>query len=80
MTADTVYEKMNLIFRDVFEDDSLVVGAETSAIDIPDWDSLTHVNLVVAVEKEFKIRFTTKEIRSLQNLGEWVTTICSKLG
>ncbi len=80
MTADTVYEKMNLIFRDVFEDDSLVVGAETSAIDIPDWDSLTHVNLVVAVEKEFKIRFTTKEIRSLQNLGEWVTTIRSKLG
>ena len=80
MTADTVYEKMNLIFRDVFEDDSLVVGAETSAIDIPDWASLTHVNLVVAVEKEFKIRFTTKEIRSLQNLGEWVTTIRSKLG
>lgn len=67
------------VMRDVFDEDDIVIGPETTAKDVVGWDSLNHVNLVVAVEKRFKIKFTTKEITGLPNVGEFVKAIERKL-
>ena len=52
-----IYEKLNEVFRDVFDDDSILVTSETTSKDIEDWDSLEHINLVIAVERKFNIKF-----------------------
>ena len=61
MTREAIYEKLNEVFQDVFDDDSITVNAETTADDIEDWDSLEHINLVSAVEKEFGISALNKD-------------------
>ena len=66
------------VFREVFEDPSIVIRPETSASDIPTWDSLMHIQLVVAVEKNFGIRFAAGEIEKLQNVGEMIALIAQK--
>lgn len=71
-------QKLTSIFRDVFDDDSIVLRDDMTAADIANWDSITHVNLIVAVEKEFKVRFTTAEVTSLANVGELVAHIQRK--
>jgi acyl carrier protein len=63
-------EILNDIFRQVFDDDSIVITRETTANDIEEWDSLTHMNLVVAVEAKFKIRFALGELQTLKNVGD----------
>ena len=63
------------IFRDVFDDEELIISNETTADDIEDWDSLAQMNLVVAIEKKFKIRFKVEEIASLHNVGEMLELI-----
>ena len=63
------------IFRDVFEDDEVVITPETSAADIDEWDSLMHVTLIVTVEKEFNVRFTSSQISRLENVGDLVALI-----
>jgi acyl carrier protein len=63
-------EILNDIFRQVFDDDSIVIKRETTANDIEEWDSLTHMNLVVAVEAKFKIRFALGELQTLKNVGD----------
>lgn len=63
------------IFRDVFDDDELVICEDTTAEDIEDWDSLAQMNLVVAIEKYFKIRFKVEEIANLHNVGEMLELI-----
>lgn len=63
------------IFRDVFDDEELIISNETTADDIEDWDSLAQMNLVVAIEKHFKIRFKVEEIASLHNVGEMLALI-----
>ena len=73
-------EELNGIFRQVFGDDTLTVTRNTTARDIEDWDSLTHMNLVVAVEKRFKVKFALGELQSLQNVGEMFDLINAKLG
>ena len=78
MTREYVYEKMNEIFRNVFDDDSIVLDDETSADDIEDWDSLEQINLVVSIENEFEMMFDMNEIANLQNVGEMVDLILSK--
>jgi|SanBayMetagenome_1026888.scaffolds.fasta_scaffold01430_5 acyl carrier protein len=70
-----IYEALNGIFREVMDNDSISVAPETTAADIPQWDSLTHVMLVVAVEKHFKVRFAATEVQKLQNVGELVGLI-----
>jgi acyl carrier protein len=72
-------EKLNPIFRQVFEDDEIVVKRETTADDIDAWDSLSHINLVLAIEMEFKIRFALGELQSLKNVGHLVDLIEKKL-
>lgn len=70
-----IYETLNRIFREVMDNDAISLAPETTAADIPQWDSLTHVMLVVAVEKHFKVRFAAMEVQQLQNVGELVTLI-----
>lgn len=74
-----VRERLQDVFRDVFDDDSIEISASTTAKDVEGWDSLNHVNLVVAVEKKFKISFTTKEVNKLANVGEFIDLIERKL-
>lgn len=75
-----VRAKLQDVFRDVFDDDGIEISASTTAKDVDGWDSLNHVNLVVAVEKKFGIKFTTKEVNKLANVGEFMDLIERKLG
>lgn len=74
-----VHAELTKIFRDVFDNEDLEISDSTTAADIEDWDSINHVNLVVAVEKGFKIRFSTKEVKSMENVGEFIESILQKL-
>ena len=78
MTREYVYEKMNEIFRNVFDDESIVLNDETNANDIEDWDSLEQINLIVAIENEFEMMFDMTEVADLANVGEMVDLILSK--
>jgi acyl carrier protein len=71
----TTLEQLNQIFRRVFDDPSLEIHAETTASDVPGWDSLSHVNLILTVEQTFGIKFTNKELLSLQNVGDLVSCV-----
>ena len=75
MTRETIYEKLNEVFQDVFDDESIIVNAETTADDIEDWDSLEHINLVSAVEKTFGVKFTMAQVVGMKNVGEMVDII-----
>ena len=79
MTREEIFERMNEVFRDVFEDDDITVTDETTADDIDDWDSLEHINLINAMETEFGVKFSMGEIVSLKNVGEMADLIISKL-
>ena len=78
MTREYVYEKMNEIFRNVFDDEDITLTDETNAEDIEDWDSLEQINLIVAIENEFEMMFDMNEIANLANVGEMVDLILSK--
>lgn len=71
-------DQIQEIFRDQLDDDSLILTDETTANDVEDWDSLTHIMLVVAIEKHFKIKFTSNEILSWKNVGEMIECISKK--
>ena len=79
MTREEVFERLNEIFRDVFDDESITVEEETTADDIDDWDSLEHINLVNAIEDEFDIKFDMGQIVTMKNVGEMVDIILEKL-
>jgi acyl carrier protein len=75
MEAETIWSKLTDIFRDIFEDNQLTISPETTAKDVDGWDSLAHVQLLVAIEKAFGIRFNTGEVANLVNVGEMVELI-----
>lgn len=75
MNRQEVTEKLNEVFADVFDDDSITVNDETTANDIEDWDSLTHISLLGAVEDEFGIRFNMKAVQELKNVGDMIDMI-----
>ena len=75
MEFNEVMGLLNPIFRDVFDDDELVIEGNTTAKDIDGWDSLTHIRLVISIEKAFDLRFTAAEISALENVGEMVELI-----
>ena len=79
MTHEEIMEKVQMIFRDVFDDDELIITDSTNSADIEDWDSLEHIALVVSMEKEFDLKFDLKEVNKLANVGEMVDLIASKL-
>jgi len=66
------------VFQEVFDDDDLVVTRDTSARDVDEWDSLMHINLVLNVEKEFSVRFSSSEVAMLQNVGQLIDLIDAK--
>jgi acyl carrier protein len=71
--------QLTSIFHDLFDDDSIVLTPETTAADIEDWDSFNHINLIVAVEAKFGIKFKTAELDELHNVGHLVHLIEHKL-
>ena len=79
MTREEVYEKLNEVFRDVFDDDSITVNDATTSNDIEEWDSLEHINLIAAVEQEFGMRFSMGQVVSMKNVGEMVDIILSQI-
>lgn len=78
-TKQEYLELLNPIFIDVFENDEIKISLETSSKDIEEWDSLTHIQLIVEIEKYFKIRFSSKEIQSWNTVEELIETIIQKI-
>lgn len=78
MTREEVFERLNKVFRDVFDDDNIIVTETTTSADIDDWDSLEHINLVAAVEQEFGMKFTMGQVVTMKNVGEMVDIILQK--
>ena len=79
MTREEVYERLNAVFADVFDNDALTVNDETTAADVEGWDSLIHITLIDAVEEEFDISFDMKTIVKLKNVGEMVDVILEEV-
>lgn len=75
MTREEVYERLNKVFRDVFDDESIELNDETTSDDIEDWDSFEHINLVVAVEDEFSFKIPMGKVITMKNVGEMVDII-----
>lgn len=74
-----ILKQLNVIFIDIIDNEDMLLTNETTAGDVDGWDSLTHIQLVVAIEKHFKIRFTSKEIQSWKSVGELVDCIANKV-
>lgn len=79
MQSTHVYSKLTEIFRDVFDDDTIELNPNTTAADISGWDSVGHLNLIVAIEMRLKIKFKAAEIESLHNVGELAGLVEYKL-
>lgn len=79
MSREEIFERLNDVFRDVFDDEGITVGENTTANDIEEWDSLEHINLIVAVEDAFKIKFKMGEVTGMKNVGEMVDIIMSRI-
>ena len=75
MLREEVFKRLNQIFQDVFDDESITVQDATTADDIEDWESLEHINLVVAIEKEFDIKFNMGDVSKMKNVGEMADLI-----
>ncbi len=78
MNRSDVQKRLNSIFCDIFDDESIKISDSTSAADIEDWDSLEHINLIAAVEEEFGMKFRMKEVSGMKNVGEMLDMICER--
>jgi acyl carrier protein len=78
MSIDVIYAKLSEIFHDVFDDESIVLRPQLTADDVDEWDSLTHVRLVLAVERKFGLKFSAAEVGGLKNVGEFASLIEAK--
>ena len=78
MSIDAIYARLSEIFHDVFDDENLVLRPQLTADDVDEWDSLTHVRLVLAVEKKFGLKFSAAELGRLKNVGEFASLIEAK--
>jgi len=76
---DDVLSRMQGVFRDVFDEAQLVITTSTTAKDVPGWDSLTNINLIFAIEREFHVKFALGEIQELNNIGEMAALIEKKM-
>ena len=77
MQAEVIYQALSDIFRDVFDRDDIVLVPELSAADVVDWDSFKQIEILIASEEKFGIKFTTQEMDSLKNVGDLVATIAA---
>lgn len=75
MTPDQILETLTYVFRDVFDDDAMVLTRETTANDIEEWDSLNQIKLILGCEKAFNLRLKPREINALQDIGTMVDHI-----
>ena len=73
-----IFELLNSVFQDVFDNDDLAVESVTTAQDVDGWNSLAHIRLMVSIEKAFKLRFSAAEISSLKNVGDVAALILRK--
>ena len=78
MDREKITERLNEVFRDVFDNEDITVTDATTADDIEEWDSLEHISLISAVEKTFKMRFTMKEVSGMKNVGEMISILCER--
>jgi acyl carrier protein len=79
MTKEQVLAEVQGIFRDLFDDDTIVIENDTTADDIEDWDSLEHINLITSIEKHFDIKFAMSEVTQFKNVGSMIDTIAAKV-
>lgn len=79
MSREEVFERLDQVFQDVFDDESLHVGDGTTAADVEGWDSLEHIDLIAAVEDAFSVHFSMAEVTSMKNVGEMADRIMEKL-
>ena len=79
MTREAIFEKLNEIFRDYFDDESICLKDETTADDIEDWDSLEHINLIVTIEKEFGMKLSMGEVTTMKNVGAMADIIADRI-
>lgn len=75
---DEILNELSSLFREVLDNDSIVLNEETTAADIEEWDSLSHIMLIVEIEKRFKIKFTSTEILKFKNVGDLANSILNK--
>ncbi len=80
MTRNEVLEKVTEIFHDVFDDESIVIGDNTTANDIEDWDSLTHITLISEIEDAFDYKFSMKDVLGMKNVGEMLDLLVQHTG
>jgi acyl carrier protein len=78
MSETAIYDRLNDVFHSVFFDDSIKVNAKTAAPDLAGWDSVAHMNLMVAIEGEFNVEFTTDELETMDCVGDMVRLIQAK--
>lgn len=79
MDKQNIINEVTAIFRDTLDNESIELSETTTAADIEEWDSLSHIQLVVAIEKHFRIRFGSREIQTWNNVGEMIESISAKL-
>ena len=79
MTREQVLGEVQDIFRDLFDDDSIVISDDMTADDIEDWDSLEHINLITSIEKHFSIKFAMSEVTHFKDIGNMIDTIAAKV-
>ena len=79
MKRSEVEKKVTDIFREIFDDKTLVINDETTANDIEGWDSLMHINLIASIEEEFNISFDMSDVISFNNVGDMIDAICKKI-
>ncbi len=75
MTREEVFERLNKVFQEVFDDETIEVNEDTTSEDIDDWDSFEHINLIVAVEEEFSIKIPMGKVVTMKNVGEMADII-----
>ena len=79
LSADAILDELREIMIDVFDIDDIAITSGTTAEDVEEWDSLSHVRLLIAVERKFKIKFSNSEIESLKSVGDLVRVVQAKL-
>jgi acyl carrier protein len=79
MKDEEILNELNSVFVDVLDNDSIRLSLGTTANDIEEWDSITHIQLIVAIEKRFKLKFTSAEIRDWKTVGDMMQSIKSKM-
>jgi acyl carrier protein len=79
MSSDNLLGEIQEVFRDVFDDPNIKIARDSSSDNVPDWDSLAHINLMMAVQKKFKVKFTLSDMSHLKNIGDLVDLVERKM-